>query len=130
MTNQSSITLGDGCEQILKDSGDALHISRLVEELKKLGRFTTIRSLNSTLIQDSKKRFVLPGENIFDLKDRQHEKPFSLINAIRGIVLELNGKEFSPAIIFDSLLKRFPAEVNADRRRSVKFDAKQFIHSG
>jgi len=140
--NQSSITLNDGCEHILKWVRKPLHVDDLVKELEMLGRFTSKRSLNSTLIQDGKKRFVLLGENIFDLRSRQPlslfpelpdksivtRKPktgkrktrgFVLIDAIRDIIKELNGKEFLASEIFEKLQTKFPSEIAESRRRSV-----------
>ena len=58
----NNITLTDGTEQILREAGKSLHIDEIVKRFKtQFGRETTNRSLNSTLMQDSKKRFVLLG---------------------------------------------------------------------
>lgn len=60
------LTLGDGAEMILREAGE-LHIDEIVTRLAALGKTTHKRSLNSTLLQDSKKRFKLLGKNVFTL---------------------------------------------------------------
>jgi hypothetical protein len=135
--NQSSITLNDGVEKILTREGKPLHADKLVEYLRELGRFTDKRSLNSGMLKDSKKRFVLLSGNVFDLRSRQPHtlfpeysgganvtnnlptSNFILINVTRDAIKELNGREFAVSEIFDILKARFPSEVNESRRRSI-----------
>ena len=63
------ITLGAGSEKILREVGSPQHASTLLDELAKLGKHTNIRSLNSTLLQDPRKRFHLEGGNVFGLTE-------------------------------------------------------------
>lgn len=65
------LTLGDGTERILRAAGKAVHVDIIVDRLARLGRKTNKRSLNSTLLQDTRKRFKLLGNNIFDLTERE-----------------------------------------------------------
>ncbi len=146
--NQNPITLGDGCEQILTKAGKALYIANLVDGLEALGRFTNKRSLNSTLLQDGKKRFVLLGSNIFDLRSRQphslfpelsvdsnvsrkrEKRSFALMDAIRDIVKKLNSKVFTLSEMFDELQTKFPNEIDESRRRSVNSTLNNLILKG
>jgi hypothetical protein len=132
----TNITLIDGSEQILRKVGHAMHIDQIVKELEALGRLTTKRSLNSTLIQDSKKRFHLLGKYFFDLSSRAQPQTlfndgsylaktvaepseFSLIGAVRDEIKALEGRKFEVLEIYNALHEKFPNEVDESRRRSV-----------
>lgn len=64
-----TITLVVGAEKVLRDAGKPLHASKIVEEMAKLGKETNVRSLNSTMLQDTQKRFVNHGQNVFGLSE-------------------------------------------------------------
>lgn len=71
---QSDITLGNGGERILEQANDSLHLSVLVEELRKLGRFTDDTKLKDVLRVDARKRFIHLGKGVWDLRSR-HTQP-------------------------------------------------------
>ncbi|MDQ6787786.1 MAG: hypothetical protein M3033_13340 [Acidobacteriota bacterium] len=72
--NQSKISLCSGSEKVLEQAGKPLHLTEIIKELEKLGRFTDRRILNGTIRKDTKKRFVNLGQNVWDLSSR-HPKP-------------------------------------------------------
>lgn len=77
--NQSKISLVAGSEQILTKSDRPLHISELLVELNKLGRFVTAAILNGTIRKDPKQRFINLGKNVWDLR-RRHPQTEQLKN--------------------------------------------------
>ena len=72
--NQSKMPLCTGTEKILEKSDKPLHLSVIIKELEKYGRFTDSRILNGTIRKDHKQRFINLGQNVWDLR-RRHEQP-------------------------------------------------------
>jgi DNA-directed RNA polymerase delta subunit len=58
----------------LEQSEKPLHLTEIIKELEKYGRFTDRRILNGTIRKDHRKRFVNLGQNQWDLSSR-HPKP-------------------------------------------------------
>ena len=69
LATEGAITLVSGTEAVLRRRGSPMHASEIVTELGKIGKKTTVRSLNSTLLQDSKARFKAYGQNVFGLTE-------------------------------------------------------------
>lgn len=63
------VTLVGGSEVILRNTGKPLHASILVDKLAEMGKATSVRSLNSTLISDTQGRFRNYGANTFGLTE-------------------------------------------------------------
>jgi HB1, ASXL, restriction endonuclease HTH domain len=74
------ITLVAGAEKILREAGSPMHVNDIVAKLATLGKITTLRSLNSTLIQDPQKRFINYGQNVFGLADRPADSQTTLLS--------------------------------------------------
>ncbi len=71
--NQSKVSLCSASEEILEKAGKPLHLSVIIKELEKFGRFTDSRILNGTIRKDHKKRFVNLGQNVWNLSRRQEQ---------------------------------------------------------
>jgi len=71
---EGAVTLVSGAEAVLRRKGSPMHASDIVTELGEMGKQTTVRSLNSTLLQDSKARFTAYGQNVFGLAEWDQDK--------------------------------------------------------
>jgi hypothetical protein len=63
------VTIPDGSERILRDVGRPLHAKKLVEGLARMGKVTTVNSLNGSLPQDPKNRFKRVAPSTFALRE-------------------------------------------------------------
>jgi hypothetical protein len=71
--NPEVISFVDVGERILVAAGKAMHVSEIVEESNRLGKFTEKRKMADILRTDSKKRFINLGNNWWDLRSRYEQ---------------------------------------------------------
>ena len=71
--NPEVISFVDDGERILVAAGKAMHVSEIVEESNRLGKFTEKRKMADILRTDSKKRFINLGNNWWDLRSRYEQ---------------------------------------------------------
>lgn len=139
------LTIGDAVEKLLKEAGIALGVNELRKRAKSFGIDPSSSTFRSAISKDRQKRFErvsigvyklrnsnnkpveLPENSLFnsqivDVKSNGHNRKnygFVLVEQVRKIVAELDGREFTPVEVFEKLQEQFPDKIDKSSFKSI-----------